>query len=83
MGVLLSKGQKVDLTKAHPGLSNVIVGLGWDTNQNGANYDLDASAFLLGGNNKVLSDDDFIFYNNPSGADGSVHYSGDNRSGSS
>ena len=81
MGVLLSKGQKVDLTKAHPGLSNVIVGLGWDTNQHGANYDLDASAFLLGGNNKVLSDDDFIFYNNPSGANGSVQYSGDNRTG--
>ncbi|WP_445506865.1 TerD family protein [Niallia sp. 03190] len=81
MGVMLSKGQKVDLTKTNPGLSNVIVGLGWDINHHGANYDLDASAFLLGANGKVHSDTDFIFYNNPSGANGSVMYSGDNRTG--
>lgn len=81
MGVMLSKGQKVDLTKTYPGLSTVIVGLGWDINHTGADYDLDASAFLLGGNSKVLSDQDFIFYNNPSGAGGSVMYSGDNRTG--
>ncbi|WOD62929.1 TerD family protein [Niallia taxi] len=81
MGVMLSKGQKVDLTKSHPGLSTVTVGLGWDINQMGADYDLDASAFLLGGNSKVLSDQDFIFYNNPNGAGGSVIYSGDNRTG--
>ncbi len=81
MGVILSKGQKVDLTKAHPGLSNVVIGLGWDINHHGVNYDLDASAFLLGSNNKVWSDNDFIFYNNPTGANGSVIYSGDNRTG--
>ncbi len=81
MGVMLSKGQKVDLTKVHPGLSNVIIGLGWDINQHGANYDLDASAFLLGDNHKVCSDNDFIFYNNPTGANGSVVFSGDNRTG--
>lgn len=81
MGVMLNKGQKVDLTKSHPGLSNVVVGLGWDINHHGSNYDLDASAFLLGSNSKVLSDSDFIFYNNPSGANGSVMYSGDNRTG--
>ncbi|MFT8320693.1 MAG: TerD family protein [Bacillus sp. (in: firmicutes)] len=81
MGVMLSKGQKVDLTKSNPGLSNVIVGLGWDINHQGANYDLDASAFLLGANGKVHSDTDFIFYNNPNGANGSVMYSGDNRTG--
>ncbi|WP_212120298.1 TerD family protein [Niallia circulans] len=81
MGVILSKGQKVDLTKAHPGLSNVVIGLGWDINHHGVHYDLDASAFLLGSNNKVWSDNDFIFYNNPTGANGSVIYSGDNRTG--
>ena len=81
MGVMLSKGQKVDLTKTNPGLSSVVVGLGWDINNMGADYDLDASAFLLGGNSKVLGDQDFIFYNNPSGAGGSVMYSGDNRTG--
>ncbi|WP_042356071.1 TerD family protein, partial [Bacillus rubiinfantis] len=82
MGVTLSKGQKVDLTKAHPGLQNVVVGLGWNSNL-GANYDLDASAFLLGQNGKVQSDLDFVFYNNPSGGNGSIMYSGDNRIGSS
>lgn len=81
MGVMLSKGQKVDLTKAHPGLTNVVVGLGWDIAQNGSNYDLDASVFLLGDNGKVHNDLDFIFYNNPSGGNGSIIYSGDNRTG--
>ncbi len=81
MGVTLSKGQKVDLTKAHPGLSKVVVGLGWDVSQNAANYDLDASAFLVGATGKVQSDLDFVFYNNPSGGNGSINYSGDNRTG--
>ncbi len=31
MGITLSKGQKVDLTKGNPGLKNILVGLGWDT----------------------------------------------------
>ena len=82
MGVTLRKGQKVDLTKSHPGLQTVVVGLGWDVSQGQSNYDLDASAFLTGPSGKVQSDLDFIFYNNPSGANGSVIYSGDNRTGS-
>ncbi|MFP7296437.1 TerD family protein [Neobacillus niacini] len=81
MGVTLSKGQKVDLTKSHPGLQNVVVGLGWDIAHNGSNFDLDASTFLLGPSGKVQSDQDFIFYNNPSGGNGSIIYSGDNRNG--
>ncbi|WML44115.1 TerD family protein [Neobacillus sp. PS3-40] len=82
MGVTLSKGQKVDLTKSHPGLQNVIVGLGWSINNMGSNFDLDASAFLLGETGKVQSDADFVFYNNPNGGNGSIIYSGDNRVGS-
>jgi stress response protein SCP2/tellurite resistance protein len=81
LGVTLSKGQKVDLTKSNPGLQDVVVGLGWDIAHNGSNFDLDASAFLIGQNGKVQSDQDFIFYNNPSGGNGSINYSGDNRSG--
>ena len=30
MAVSLQKGQKVSLTKSNPGLSKVMVGLGWD-----------------------------------------------------
>jgi stress response protein SCP2/tellurite resistance protein len=82
VGVTLSKGQKVDLTKSYPGLQNVIVGLGWTLNNMGTNFDLDASAFLLGQNGKVQSDADFVFYNNPNGGNGSILYSGDNRVGS-
>jgi stress response protein SCP2/tellurite resistance protein len=81
LGVTLSKGQKVDLTKSHPGLNNVVVGLGWDIGHNGSNFDLDASTFLLGQTGKVQGDQDFIFYNNPSGGNGSINYSGDNRNG--
>ncbi len=81
MGVTLQKGQKVDLTKSHPGLQVVVAGLGWDVSQNHTQYDLDASAFLVGPSGKVQSDQDFVFYNNPSGGNGSIIYSGDNRTG--
>ncbi len=83
MAISLQKGQKVDLTKTNPGLKKVLVGLGWDTNKydGGKDFDLDASAFLLGANGKVTSDTDFIFYNNPKSADGSVVHTGDNRTG--
>jgi tellurium resistance protein TerD len=83
MAVSLSKGQKVDLTKTNPGLTKVIVGLGWDTNRydGGKDFDLDTAAFLLGGNGKVTSDNDFVFYNNLKDPSGSVAHLGDNRTG--
>jgi len=77
------KGQKVDLTKGNPGLSKLIVGLGWDVNRydGGADFDLDAAAFLLDANGKVTSDADFVFYNNLVHASGSVEHTGDNLTG--
>lgn len=83
MAVSLSKGQKVDLTKSNPGLKKIIVGLGWDTNKydGGHDFDLDASAFVLGDAGKVKDDKDFVFYNNTTGAQGAVFHLGDNRSG--
>ncbi|MEH7299832.1 TerD family protein [Neobacillus drentensis] len=83
MAVSLSKGQKVDLTKTNPGLTNVVVGLGWDTNKydGGNDFDLDSSVFLLGENGKVTNETDFVFYNNPQGANGAVVHTGDNRTG--
>ncbi len=83
MAVNLSKGQKVDLTKTNPGLSKLLVGLGWDTNKydGGADFDLDASAFLTGENGKVLSDSDFIFYSNLQHSSGAVTHTGDNLTG--
>jgi tellurium resistance protein TerD len=83
MAISLSKGQKIDLTKTNPGLSKVIVGLGWDTNKydGGKDFDLDASVFLLNASGKAGSDADFIFYNQPNNANESVIHTGDNRTG--
>lgn len=83
MAISLSKGQKVDLTKTNPGLTKVVVGLGWDTNKydGGKDFDLDASIFCANGAGKVGSDRDFVFYNNPSNENGSVVHTGDNRTG--
>ncbi|MEC2075216.1 TerD family protein [Metabacillus fastidiosus] len=83
MAINLSKGQKVDLTKSNPGLTNITVGLGWDTNKydGGQDFDLDASVFLLNAEGKCASEKDFIFYNNSTGAEGAVVHDGDNRTG--
>ncbi|MDD1014764.1 TerD family protein [Pseudomonas rubra] len=82
MAVSLSKGGNVSLSKEAPGLSEVIVGLGWDPRvTDGTEFDLDASIFIVGENGKVLNDSSFIFYNNKLSADGSVEHLGDNRSG--
>lgn len=83
MAVNLSKGQKVDLTKSNPGLTKLIVGLGWDINKydGGFDFDLDAATFLLGDTGKVSSDADFVFYNNKEHSSGSVIHSGDNLTG--
>lgn len=83
MAISLAKGQKIDLTKTNPGLKKVLVGLGWDVNKydGGNDFDLDASAFLLGDNGKAAGEGDFIFYNNPKHASGSVESLGDNKTG--
>ncbi len=83
MAINLQKGQKVDLTKGNPGLTKLIVGLGWDTNQydGGADFDLDAAAFLIGENGKVSVDADFVFYGNLNHSSGGVTHTGDNLTG--
>ncbi|MBQ1991857.1 MAG: TerD family protein [Clostridia bacterium] len=80
MGVNLTKGQRVCLEKS---MTMALVGLGWDTNMydGGADFDLDASAFMLGANGKVRKDEDFIFYGNLKSQDGSVLHTGDNLTG--
>ncbi|MGG4144550.1 TerD family protein [Paenibacillus algorifonticola] len=83
MAINLSKGQKVDLTKTNPGLSKILVGLGWDTNKydGGGQFDLDVSVFLLAASGKVEGEKNFVFYNNTSNENGSVVHTGDNRTG--
>ena len=85
MAVTLTKGQRVSLEKVAPGLTEVFVGLGWDVKamDTGYDFDLDASAFLLGRNEKIISDNHFIFYNNLTSPDSakSVEHTGDNLTG--
>jgi tellurium resistance protein TerD len=82
MGVSLSKGGNVSLTKEAPGLTDVLVGLGWDVRTtDGADFDLDASAILLADTDKAISDKHFVFFNNLKSPDNMVEHTGDNLTG--
>ncbi|AFZ50156.1 TerD family protein [Dactylococcopsis salina] len=85
MGISLQKGERVSLEKVSPGLEAVFVGLGWDVNKTdtGNDFDLDASVFLLGENEKLVSDSHLVFYNNTKSPDPdhSVEHMGDNLTG--
>ena len=82
MAISLQKGGNVNLSKEAPGLTRVMIGLGWDPRAtDGAAFDLDGSAFLQKNDGKVRGDSDFIFYNNLKSTDGSVTHQGDNTSG--
>lgn len=83
MGISLSKGGRINLSKDAPNLKKVQVGLGWDENQTdtGKDFDLDASVFMLNSNSKIPKDEYFIFYNNLKSPDNSVKHQGDNLTG--
>ena len=79
MAINLEKGQSIRVERS---LTQVAVGLGWDPNDGtGYNFDLDASAFMLGNNGHLLSDEYLVFYNNQKSPDGSVESSGDDLTG--
>ncbi|MEH7418193.1 TerD family protein [Neobacillus drentensis] len=97
MAINLQKGQRVDLTKGNPGLTKIMVGLGWDPVQSGgggklfgglfgggassSNVDCDASVIMLGANDKLQNNKDVIYFGNLKSNDGSVQHSGDNLTG--
>lgn len=82
MAISLQKGGNVSLSKEAPGLTKMLIGVGWDVRATaGENFDLDGSAFLLNASGKVRSDADFIFYNQPKSDNGAVAHQGDNRTG--
>lgn len=83
MGIVLKKGQKVDLTKGNSSLKKVIIGLGWDINKydGGHSFDLDAVAFCGGEDGKVHNEGDMIFYNNLKHRSGAIEHLGDNVTG--
>ncbi|OIK27785.1 TerD family protein [Streptomyces malaysiense] len=76
MSTTLTKGGNVSLSGLAPGLTAVTVGLGW---QAGTGYEPDGSALLCDASGRVLSDEHFVFFNNPSSPDGSVRHDGQGR----
>ncbi|SSY81024.1 TerD family protein [Alysiella crassa] len=82
MAISLQKGGNINLSKEAPTLTKMQLGLGWDVRAtDGADFDLDGSAFLLNAAGKVRSDADFIFYNQTQSDTGAVEHQGDNRTG--
>ena len=82
MSISLNKGGNLSLSKTDPSLKNLIVGLGWDARPtDGADFDLDASAFMVKEDGKVRTDSDFIFYNQTKSSCGAIEHTGDNRTG--
>lgn len=82
MSISLQKGGNLSLSKTAPGLSKILIGLGWDARStDGSDFDLDASVFLAQASGKVRGDHDFIFYNQLKSTCGSVAHTGDNRTG--
>jgi stress response protein SCP2 len=84
MSVQLSKGSRVDLTKTNPGLSNLLVGLGWSPNKDRSahDFDLDAFAPLLNEQGKLQNnDDDIVYFGNLVHKSKSVTHTGDNLTG--
>lgn len=77
MAINLQKGQRESINTP-----KFTIGLGWDTNEGtGFDFDLDASAFILGENKKLLSDQHFVFYNNLKSPNDAVMHTGDNLTG--
>ena len=82
MAISLNKGGNLSLSKTDPTLTRLLIGLGWDERAtSGAEFDLDASVFLLNNMGKVRGDHDFIFYNQLKSDNVAVEHTGDNRSG--
>ena len=89
MSVRLQKGQKVSLSKENAGLSQVLVGLGWDEVQQKRGFfgmkmqqdiDCDASAILLR-NGKLCGNGDIVYFGNLVHKSGTVRHMGDNLTG--
>ncbi|MDO5797872.1 MAG: TerD family protein [Eubacteriales bacterium] len=89
MSISLQKGQKVSLSKESKGLSNVLVGLGWDATEQrsglfglfkAADIDCDATAILLK-NGKFTDKNDVVYFGNLVHKSGTVRHMGDNLTG--
>jgi tellurium resistance protein TerD len=79
----VTKGATVALGKAGGPLSRVTVCLGWDPAAKGAadDFDLDASVFALGADDRIIAPGYFVFFNNLSSPRGEIRHQGDNLTG--
>ena len=68
----LKKKEETIVVPESNGPEHLGVGLGWDPDDNGQPFDLDASAFMLGADGQIVDEPFFVFYNNPSSPDGAV-----------
>ena len=89
MSISLQKGQKVSLTKENAGLSQLLVGLGWDAAEQkrgffglkkSADIDCDATAILLK-DGRFRDNSDVVYFGNLSHKSGAVIHLGDNLTG--
>lgn len=77
MAINLQKGQRINI-----GLSKISVGLGWNPNEGtGHDFDLDASAIMIGSNRQIPAEEFFIFYGHTESPDGALKHSGDDPTG--
>jgi len=81
MSISLVKGQNISLTKDNPNLDKLMIGLGWDPNNTGADFDLDAYCFIVDKDNNLLDQKDFVYFNNLTSSCGAVEHQGDNLTG--
>lgn len=92
MGINLQKGQRISLSKAAPGLTKLMCGLGWDVSKragggifgafsNTQDCDLDASVICLNSNDKWTNQANVVYFGNLSHPSGSITHLGDNITG--
>jgi stress response protein SCP2 len=97
LAIILQKGQKIDLTKGHPGLEKIVVGLGWDPIQkktggllgglfggggSGGASNMDIDAsVIMLQDDKFLGTDNLVYFGNMKSKCGSVMHTGDNTTG--
>ena len=98
MAVSLSKGDRVNLSKAVEKLANVTVGLGWDAATRGRDIDCDSSVFVLRNvtekaglfrlfkrteKAELKRDSDIVYYGNKKHSSKCIKHHGDNLVGGS
>lgn len=78
----IEHGETLNLSKKDPTMTDLLIGVGWDQKaMEEKKLDMDVCCFLLNRNDVTREDDDFIFYNNPTGCNGAIKHLEDNRTG--